>query len=199
MPAWVWILIAVAVVVIAAVAVVGWLQQRRSGRLQSTFGPEYQRTVEERGNRREAERELEGRYQRRQQLDIRPLDPEARDRYVQQWTMIQARFVDVPADAIQEADTTVMAVMRDRGYPVTDFEQRAADVSVDHADVVDNYRKGHEVARRTAQGTASTEDMRQGMIHYRALFEKLLGAVASRRREEEAVAQGQASAAQEPR
>jgi hypothetical protein len=180
MQTWVWIVIAVVVIALVVAAVVGVQQQRRR-RLRDTFGPEYDRTVGQADNRRDAERELEGRFQRRQKLDIRALDEEQRDRYAAQWQNVQARFVDTPVDAVQEADTLVAAVMRDRGYPVADFEQRAADVSVDHPGLVDNYRGAHGIAQRCAAGSASTEDMRVAMVHYRALFQDLLGGGAEAR------------------
>lgn len=174
MQPWLWIIVALCVVAVAA-AVVAAMQQRQRARLRGTFGPEYDRTVEARGDRREAEKELSGRYQRRQSLDIRDLPDDERDRYAAEWRGVQARFVDAPADAVREADTLVATVMRQRGYPVADFEQRAADASVDHPRVVDNYRRGHDISLRSAAGSASTEDLRQAMVHYRALFDELLG------------------------
>lgn len=173
MHTWVWIIVAIAVVVCVVAVLVAAQQQRRT-RLRNTFGPEYDREVEARGNRGQAERELSGRLQRRKQLDIRPLSEEQRDRYSNQWNAVQARFVDAPHDAVQEADTLVTAVMRDRGYPMGDFDQRAADVSVDHAQAIDRYRAAHDISQRSAAGTASTEDLRQAMVHYRALFSELL-------------------------
>jgi len=174
MHTWVWIIVAIAVVV-CVVAVVAAVQQQRRTRLRNTFGSEYDREVETRGDRRQAERELSGRLERRKQFDIRPLSEEQRQRYSADWNAVQARFVDAPHDAVQEADTLVMAVMRDRGYPMGDFEQRAADVSVDHSQVIDRYRTAHDISQRSAAGTASTEDLRQAMVHYRALFGELLG------------------------
>ena len=174
MQAWTWVVIAVcAVAVIALVAVVAQQQQRRA-RLRQTFGPEYERTMRERGSRREAERELAGRYERRRGLDIRPLSAEQRDLYAGEWIEVQARFVDMPADAVRDADSLLSRVMRERGYPVGDFEQRAADVSVDHPGVVDNYRRAQAISQRSAAGQASTEDLRQAMVHYRSLFNDLL-------------------------
>jgi hypothetical protein len=175
MQPWVWIVIAL-LVIAAGAAVVGMTQQRRQARLRDTFGPEYQRTVEARGSRREAERELSGRFERRQKLDIRPLDEEQRERYAAEWRNVQARFVDVPNDAVGEADTLVSAVMRERGYPIADFDQRASDLSVDHGGVIENYRRAHDISRRSSLGQASTEDLRQAMVCYRSLFDELLGA-----------------------
>jgi len=174
MQSWIWIVIAVcAIAVVAMVAMVVGQQQRRA-RLRQTFGPEYERTLRERGNRREAERELAGRYERRRGLDIRPLSTEQRDTYAREWTEVQARFVDMPADAVRDADSLLSRVMRERGYPVGEFEQRAADVSVDHPGVVDNYRRAHGISQRSAAGEASTEDLRQAMVHYRSLFNEML-------------------------
>ena len=171
----IWIAVVVAVVLVAAAAVRFVLQQRRRRRLGSQFGTEYERSVRVKGSRRDAERELEERSSRRRQLDIRELSPEAREQYAQLWRDAQARFVDVPADAVRDADTLLSSVMRERGYPIADFEQRAADVSVDHADVVENYRYAHAIAEQSARGEAGTEDLRQAMVHYRALFKELLG------------------------
>jgi hypothetical protein len=171
-------IVIVAIIVIALiVAALIFTRQRRSQQLQQGFGPEYERTVEERGgDRREAEAELRERQQRRQQFEIRELEPAARDRYAERWRAAQRRFVDEPAPAVGEADALVMEVMRDRGYPVADeFEQRAADVSVDHPEVVEHYRAAHDISGRATAGDASTEDLRQAMVHFRALFVDLLG------------------------
>jgi hypothetical protein len=173
MPMWGWIVIAVVVIAVVALAAWWMASQRRTKRLRSTFGPEYDRTVEG-SERREAESELEARYKRRQELDIRPLTPQARQRYSQAWTQAQGRFVDQPSEAVREADVLVIDVMRERGYPMDTFEQRAADVSVDHPQVVENYRAAHDLSIASEQGRASTEDLRQAMVHYRALFEELL-------------------------
>jgi cytoskeletal protein RodZ len=149
-------------------------RQRRRRKLQETFGPEYDRTVSETGDRRAAEAELQERTERREQFDIVPLEPEARARYVEAWRHTQAQFVDEPAEATREADRLITAVMRDRGYPVDDFEQRAADISVDHPQVVDDYRAAHAIAVANDRSEASTEDLRQALVHYRSLFEDLL-------------------------
>lgn len=174
MPAWVWILIAIAVVVVVAVVVWRTLAARRTRTLQDRFGPEYERTLEGTGSRRAAESDLAARAERRDQLDIRPLPTAARDRYIADWEHVQARFVDDPEGAVRSADMIIQSVMRDRGYPVDDFEQRSADVSVDHPNVVQNYRRGHQLADASARGDGSTEDLRQAMHHYRALFEELV-------------------------
>ena len=140
----------------------------------STFGPEYDRTVEEAGDRRAAETELRERTERRAGFDVVPLEPEARTRYVEAWRNTQAQFVDEPVEATREADRLITSVMRDRGYPVDDFEQRAADISVDHPQVVDDYRAAHAIAAANDRSEASTEDLRQALVHYRSLFEELL-------------------------
>jgi FtsZ-interacting cell division protein ZipA len=165
------ILIVLALLVVLAL-VAG--RRRRSHRLQERFGPEYDRTVAQTGDRKEAESELEERTARRQRLDIVALDPADRARYLEAWRQTQARFVDEPAEATREADRLVTAVMRDRGYPVDDFEQRAADVSVDHPQVVDDYRAAQAIAAANERSEASTEDLRQALVHYRSLFEELL-------------------------
>jgi len=150
-------------------------RQRRSRKLQDTFGPEYDRTVEEAGDRRTAETELRERTERRAGFDIVPLEPEARTRYIEAWRNTQAQFVDEPVEATREADRLITAVMRDRGYPVDDFEQRAADISVEHPELVEKYRTAHGVAQKSEQGQASTEDLRHSVRHYRAVFAELLG------------------------
>jgi hypothetical protein len=172
MDAWVVILVVVAVIALAALA--WWaMSRRRTADLQQKFGPEYDRTVQASDNdRRTAESELAARRERREQLNIRELDPASRGRYETRWTEVQARFVDEPALAVREADELVLLVMRERGYPMDDFDQRAADISVDHPQVVEHYRAGHDISSRQ---DASTEDLRQAFVHYRALFGELLG------------------------
>jgi hypothetical protein len=167
------VIAAVAVVVIAAVA---WAAARRrsSHHLQDRFGPEYDRTIEGAGNRREAEAELRERERRREELNIVPLDEQRRALYTEQWAGIQQRFVDAPTESVAEADVLVMQVMRDRGYPVDDFDRRASDISVDHPDVVDHYRSAHDTAGRSRTAGVDTEELREAVVHYRALFEALL-------------------------
>jgi hypothetical protein len=174
MDTWVWVLIVIVAVIVVAIATALVMRRRRTERLQGRFGPEYDRTVEEADGRRSAERELTEREKRRAELDIRPLAPGARDRYAEEWRVVQQRFVDDPGAAIGEADALVTRVMRDRGYPTDDFEQRAADVSVDHPEVVGHYREAHDISLRNDSGGASTEQLRQAMVHYRALFDELL-------------------------
>jgi hypothetical protein len=173
MPTWVWILIAVGVA-LAAVLVFAALTRQRTKRLRERFGPEYDRTVERRGGRREGESELASRVERRERLEIRPLSSEAHERYVVSWRRVQANFVDDPAAAVAEADQLVTAVMSERGYPMDEFDQRADDISVDHPQVVERYRSAHGIAKKNAEAQATTEDLRQGVKHYRALFEELV-------------------------
>jgi hypothetical protein len=165
MPGWVWVVIAVAVVAVIAVVVWQAVARRRTGRLRGRFGPEYDRTVGTTDSRREAEAELQAREERREQLQIRPLSQAARSRYLESWRVVQAEFVDDPRTAVASADSLIQSVMAERGYPVEDFAQRAADVSVDHPQVV---------AQASANGDDSTEALRQAMRHYRALFDDLV-------------------------
>jgi hypothetical protein len=166
------------IVIIALVVIVGWLlyERRKSAELRSSFGPEYQRTVEQAGSRRAAEAELTARRRRVASLSIRPLPTADRDRYAESWRQVQSRFVDEPSAAISEADGLIRSVMEARGYPMTDFDQRAADISVDHPRVVEHYRAAHAIATEQAGRTGQdTEALRQAMVHYRALFLELLG------------------------
>jgi hypothetical protein len=174
MSVWVWLI--VAVVVILAVALV-WRRasRRRTERLKEAFGPEYERSKTEAGSRRKAESELAARQTRREGLDIRPLASEARDRYSAAWLQVQGRFVDAPGAAVTDADRLVSAVMRDRGYPMDDFDQRSSDISVDFPHVVNDYRAAHAISMANDHGKASTEDLRQAFVHYRSLFDELLG------------------------
>jgi hypothetical protein len=171
---WVWIVIVAAVVVVIGIVVWLALKARRTQMLKEGFGSEYDRTVEHTGGRRGAERELLERQKRHEELDIRPLSAEARDRYAEQWETLQSRFVDDPSGAVRDADALVQRVMAERGYPVEDFDQRAADISVDHPDLIEKYRTADGIARANDRGEASTEDLRHSVRHYRALFEELL-------------------------
>ena len=169
------ILIVVAVVLIVALlAVRARMRKKQTEELQGQFGPEYDRTLETADSKKAAEEELAARRERREQLEIRPLSTAARERYTSQWQNVQAQFVDNPGAAVASADQLIQTVMEDRGYPVQDFETRAADISVDHPDVVENYRKGHRLAEKSSDGAGSTEDLRQAMRHYRALFDELV-------------------------
>jgi hypothetical protein len=167
----VWVLIAI--ILIAAIVWIT-LSRVRSQRLRQRFGPEYERTIRTEGNVRKAEAALEARAKRVARLHIQPLNSTDAQRFDAAWRAVQARFVDDPRGAVTEADRLVGEVMAARGYPVGDFEQRVADVSVDHPDVVMNYRAAREIALQHAEGKATTEDLRQGMVHYRALFRDLL-------------------------
>jgi hypothetical protein len=165
------------VVVLAAVVVlvVLTMRQRRTRNLKQTFGTEYDRAIQAAGNPRDAEAELESRRSRREALNIRELSPESATKYEAQWKEIQVRFVDAPDTSLREADTLLGEVMRERGYPVEEFDQRAADISVDHPDLVQSYRAAHEVSTRTGRGTASTDDLRIALQRYRDMFIELLG------------------------
>jgi hypothetical protein len=170
-------LIALAVAVILVVAALAWLyvQRRRTttAGLRQRFGPEYERAVREHGSEHRAEAQLTDREKRVERLKIRDLDPTEREHFSGQWHSLQSRFVDDPKAAVTEADELVSSLMQTRGYPVADFNQRAADISVDHPRVVANYRSAHEIALRLPKGEANTEDLRTAMIHYRSLFEEL--------------------------
>ena len=174
MPGWVWVLIAIVVVAVLGLVVWQALARRRTEKLRDRFGPEYDRAIGAADSRRAAESDLAAREERRDRLEIRPLSQAARDRYVQSWQAVQAQFVDSPSAAVASADSLIESVMAERGYPVEDFEQRAADVSVDHPQVVENYRDGHRLAEESANGDGSTESLRQAMRHYRSLFEELV-------------------------
>jgi len=161
---------------VAGIAGMLVLRKRRTQRLRAQFGgAEYSRALADGGSRRKAEAGLEERTERVEALHIRPLAPSDRARFAESWRRIEGRFVDGPGGAVADADQLLRDLMSTRGYPVTDFEQRAADVSVDHPLVIDNYRKAHDIALRQTRGQASTEDLRQAMIHYRTLFEDLAG------------------------
>jgi hypothetical protein len=170
----IYIVIAVAVVLMLIVLAVAVARRRRSAQLRTTFGPEYERAVAASGDRGAAERDLSGRVQRRRELRIVPLTPEAQLHYVAEWRQVQEDFVDSPRQAVVQADALVTRLMTDRGYPMTEFEQRAADVSVDHPQVVENYRSAHTISTASGPSTADTEQLRQAMTYYRALFQELL-------------------------
>jgi hypothetical protein len=174
MDTWVWIVIAAAAVVVVALIGLAVAKRRLTAKLQDAFGPEYDRTVSEAPSRREAEAELHERQKRHEEFELHDLSREARGRYQRLWDAAQARFVDEPERAVGEADALIQEVMRERGYPMEDFEQRAADLSVEHGDVVENYRAAHTISRRSVHGVAATEDLRQAMVHYRSLFTALV-------------------------
>jgi len=162
---------------LAAIGGAIWLlteRKRQTKSLQSLFGPEYSRTVGEVGSQRRAERELVKRQERVEALEIRPLLADQRNVFTQQWRNVQTMFVDDPVSAVTRADALVEEVMKTRGYPIADFDQRAADLSVHHSRVVQNYRAAREIAERRRRNAASTEDLRKAMVYYRELFEDLL-------------------------
>jgi hypothetical protein len=169
-------LIALAVAVVVIVAVVAWLNARKrrgtTAGLRQKFGPEYDRAVLAHGSKAEAK--LTDRERRVEMLNIRDLDSMEYEQYSKHWQTVQSRFVDSPKGAVTEADNLVSSVMKARGYPVSDFDQRAADISVDHPRLVDNYRSAHEIALRVGKEAATTEDLRTAMIHYRSLFKELV-------------------------
>ncbi len=167
------VVIAVVVVVVAFVVMMAARARRRAG-LKERFGAEYGRTVDTAESRRLAEHDLREREERHAELDLRPLTPAAHDRYQSRWAEMQSQFVDRPQVAVADADSLITQVMRDLGYPVDDFESNAGLISVDHADVVAKYREGHAIFTKTVEGTATTEDLRQAVLSYRALFEELM-------------------------
>jgi hypothetical protein len=169
------IVLIVALVVLGAGVAWFWTTRQRSARLHQRFGPEYERTVARAGDQGKAEKTLQARQERVEKLHIQPLALPERSRFADAWRSAQAQFVDDPPGAIRQADRLVGELMQARGYPIGNFEQRAADVSVDHPEVVSNYRAAHAIAVRQERGEASTDDLRQGLLHYRELFDELLG------------------------
>lgn len=171
--------ILVLVLVVAAIVVAAFIfmaaRKRRTQQLRERFGPEYDRVVSKEGDVRKGEQVLDFRQKHREKFNIRPLSPTDRSNFSYRWNEVQAQFVDDPKGAVTLAEALVTDVMQARGYPISDFEQRTADISVDHPGVVENYRAAHDIALRHGRGQASTEDLRQAMVHYRALFEELLG------------------------
>ena len=168
-------IVAIIVAVVVVVLVIGALTMARRRKLQQRFGPEYDRVAGEMNSRRKADAELTERERRVRSLDIRPLDETARVKYAGEWTAIQERFVDQPEQAVAQAGMLVTAVMKDRGYPTEGHDQILADLSVEHANTLDHYRAAHQVSLQAEEGSASTEDLRLAMLHYRALFGDLLG------------------------
>ena len=169
------IIIGVVLIGIVGIAAAMFLRKNKTERLRSRFGPEYARAVEESGGWRKAEAGLEQREKRVEGFAIRPLVASDRERYIASWHKVQSEFVDDPKNSVTQADQLLGDVMSTRGYSVSEFEQRSADISVDHPLVVENYRAAHEIAMRHASGQATTEDLRQAMIHYRKLFDELVG------------------------
>ena len=176
----------VAVVVIALLALAAWFffqKRKQSARLQQRFGPEYDRTVGELGGRNKAESELKAREERVEHLTIAPLAPAEAARFTQAWNTLQGRFVDNPKGVVVQAGQLIRELMLKRGYPMGDFERRAADISVDHPDVVENYRAAQTIAARDERGQADTEELRQAVVHYRVLFDEMLEVRAARQEE----------------
>jgi hypothetical protein len=168
-----WLVVVLAIVVVLVIAVVA-STQLRSRSLRQRFGPEYERLVDEEGDRRSAEAELRGRVKRRDTLDIIELEPAAREAYTEQWLEVQQRFIDEPEQSVAEADGLVQTVMRERGYPVDEFDERIEMMSVDHPELVDNYRTAHAIQLRSGQQEVSTDDLREAFQRYRSLFAELL-------------------------
>jgi hypothetical protein len=171
-----WTIVA-AVVVVALIAVAAWLfyeKKKQSKRLQQRFGPEYGRTLGELGGRTKAESELKAREKRVEHLSITPLTPAEAARFSQAWNALQGRFIDNPKGVVVQADQLVRELMLKRGYPMGDFERRAADISVDHPAVVENYRAAQAIAARDERGEADTEELRNAVVHYRVLFDEML-------------------------
>ena len=180
-------MLAILAIVVVLLVVAGLLltRKRRSEKLEERFGPEYHRTLDEHGSRTKAEAELLARQKRVEQLNIVPLAPAEAERFSQAWKSLQARFVDSPQGVLFEADQLVRELMQRRGYPMGDFETRAADISVHHPSVVEHYRAAHNIALRDQRGEADTEALRQAIVHYRALFGELLEVQAPQQRVEE--------------
>ena len=178
MPVWSWFFIAAAVLVVLTAilaAVLAATSRRRTRRLKEHFGAEYERAVEDAGDQRAAENELVARERNRKRLDIIELSPDAHRRYTQQWEEVQRSFIDDPSSAVGYADRLVTEVMRERGYPISDFDQCASDISVDHPDTVEHYRSARTLHLAQQKADIGTEAQRQAFVHYRALFEQLLG------------------------
>ena len=191
MPVWEWILIAacVAIVVAAVLVAASFVSRRkRTERLKQHYGREYERLVSETGDEKAAEKELTARERKRDKLDIVSLTPSALSDFTTRWHEVQTGFVDNPATAVGVADRLVTQVMRERGYPVDDFDQRAADISVDHPQIVENYRAAHGIHLAQQHGEVSTEQQREAFVHYRVLFEKLLEAPTDNNASQEASA-----------
>lgn len=179
---WMWIAIAAAAILVLTLLVWTLLMRRRSSRLQDRFGPEYGRVASTADNRRQAEAELEARAKRHDDLPLRELPEDAKERYRDSWRRVQTRFVDDPRGAVGGADTLLETVLRERGYTIDDdFDRRADDLSVDHPDVVQRYREGHRLAQTGDGDPAATENLRAAMQHYRALFDELVGPAATAR------------------
>jgi len=168
------VVLVIVLVVIAALAVTGWALMRRRA-LRQRFGPEYDRAVSEQDSRTAAERELRERERRHAELELQPLSPESRAKYAAAWEELQVRFVDSPAEALKAGDELVTRLVSERGYPTANYDDRLAHLSVEHARPLGHYRDAHEIHLRNERGEATTEQLRQALVHYRALFADLLG------------------------
>lgn len=168
------VVLVVIVLIVIAVAVILAIRKRRSERLRDRYGTEYDRLMRQEGNARKAEKALEFREKRREKFRTVPLSEADRRSFAARWDEVQAQFVDDPRGAVTVAEALLTEVMQREGYPIGDFEQRAADISVDYPRIVEHYRAGHELAVRRGTASASTEDLRQAMVHYRVLFQELL-------------------------
>lgn len=168
------VVLVVAIVVIVALVAIAVVANRRRA-LRQRFGPEYERAVAEQDSRSAAEKELRERERRHAELQLRPLSEESRTRYAQEWARVQATFVDAPEQAVRDGDALVTQLVGEIGYPTDDYDERLASLSVDHATTLGHYRDAHEIFLRTERGEASTEQLRQALVHYRALFAELLG------------------------
>ena len=168
------VIVAVIFLIVGGLLGMALFRFQRSKRLKDRFGPEYDRIVKQAGDKRQAEDELEGRLAHVENLNIRSLSAEEVNRFALEWQTVQTEFVDSPLASVQKANRLIREVMSTRGYPVEDFEQRAADISVDHPDLVTHYRELHAIARKSEQEEISTEEMRQAMVHGRELFERLI-------------------------
>lgn len=170
------VIVVLVIVLIGAIASVLVRRLTRTRRLRHRFGPEYDRAVEAHGGRARAEADLLSRERRHRELVLRPLAPRRRELFLEQWTQLQERFIDAPHTAVEEAERLVTSTMTERGYPAAGFEDQMSHLSVEHGGALDDYRRGHEIGVRAARDQASTEDLRQAMVHYRALFQDLLAA-----------------------
>jgi hypothetical protein len=168
------ITIIVMAVVVGLAAVAAWLWWRHHS-LRARFGPEYDRVASEQDSRLAVDRQLRARERRHAQLELHPLDPVSHDKYASAWTGIEARFVDEPGEAICAAEALVVQLIAERGYPTADYEGQLAQLSVDHAPILGHYRDAHDTYLRHERGEATTEQLRQALVHYRALFADLLG------------------------
>jgi hypothetical protein len=169
-------IVLIVIVLLLLAAIVLGVRAARRRKLQQQFGPEYDRVVADTGSRTEAERELLERTKRHAQLELKPLSPESRSKYAAAWEEVQIRFVDNPKEAVGTADELVTRLITERGYPTGDYDERLADLSVEHAATLEHYRAAHDISRRSRNDEAETEDLRQALVHYRALFADLLGA-----------------------